>query len=224
MISEDKIRQAAERYEEMLLAELPDEIECEIVFSTEFEKKMDRLCRKSKRSKGMRILKSAACFALVFSLCFGTVLLLPEQVQASVAGWFKEQQGNFIRLFSAGTEEELEIREYELGYLPEGCTFLDSFEQPDGKTTLYVDANGNFLKFIYTYDTGSSELNIGLGEHIHVNAVVSGEPADLYLSVDPEKTSVILWSSDDGSVLFYISALGDRDFLLKLAENVVLKK
>lgn len=84
MISEERLRMAAIQAGKALADSLPEE--CEHTFSPAFEKKMDRLLRKSRRGKHWG-LKRAALFFLAVCLAGGTWLTVDAQAREDLTGW-----------------------------------------------------------------------------------------------------------------------------------------
>ena len=64
MISDERLREAARKVEESMLASLPEPEECEATFSPEFERKMEKLLNRADHPIRKRIMKAVACFLL----------------------------------------------------------------------------------------------------------------------------------------------------------------
>ena len=132
----------------------------------------------------------------------------------------QEQFSFFTGYFSEGDASEYSPKRYEIGWLPEGCLLLDQTELPDGGVLVYVDGDGNILQFSYTYNIGESVLYVGEDGFTYHETTVSGYSADLYLSDDPSQSNALVWVGADGHVLFLITAHGDEETLIRMAESV----
>ena len=122
MISDERLRKAAQKAEESLLASLPDPEDCEATFSPKFERKMEKLIRRTKHPIRHRIMKAVACFLLVVLVGGGSVLTFSVEARAAFIGWVREIRDNYFVYWYTGesknTLEEGAI--YQLTWIPEG--------------------------------------------------------------------------------------------------------
>ena len=110
--------------------------------------------------------------------------------------------------------------EYRLSVIPEGYWELNTINKLDGKRYLYVNDLGQILQFAYTYGDKNSSMFAKAEEYEQYNALVNEWPADIYISIKESETSGIVWQDTNANVLFQISAISDKDGLLKIAETV----
>lgn len=224
MISEERLRLALEEYDEALMAALPDPGECDHRFSPRFQQKMRKLFRRAKHPVAYKALQRAACVLLALLALFGGIIAFNPDVRAAVVDWVREQFGHFSHYYHAGeiTHPPAERAQYELSWLPEGYVLLDTIPEEDCESSFYINASGQLLKFFYYYETEYGPYIKG-DEHIHKTATVGNYTADIYLSLNADNGSVIVWVDPESGVLFHISATVSEDELIQLAASVIEK-
>ena len=119
-------------------------------FSPGFEKKMAHLLRKANHPAIYRILRAAACFVIIVAIGFGSMFAVSAETRELIAGWVSEQYKSFSRYFFTDEAEVDEPAKYQLGWLPDGCEFVTSFEIDGGETYIYTDEQETLIYFTYT--------------------------------------------------------------------------
>ena len=105
MISDERLRKAAQKVEESMLASLPEPEECEATFSPEFERKMKKLIRRTDHPISHRIMKAVACFLLVVLVGGGSVLTLSAEARATFVGWVREVYESYFSYRYTGEDK-----------------------------------------------------------------------------------------------------------------------
>ena len=223
MITDEMLRQAAEEAALSINESLPAPEECHHDFSPKFEKKLRKLEKKVKHPVFYQAMKAAACFLLVVSIGFTSVLAFSPEVRAAVFGWFRSVYESFYEYEFEGDPSGIESAEYQLQWLPDGYT-LTSRETIAGNTDAWYENDaGKQILFSYTGATNDTGLYIDAGEGIHHTADINGNPADIYLDKDLNGRHVIVWIDAKTETLLFINGWLSEDELIQMAESVVIE-
>ena len=217
MISDEMLSQAAQEYEQALLGALPETVPPH-TFSKTFEKKMARLCRKTKHSSTYTAFKRVACAMILVALLGSTAVLSSAEGHATVMGWINMISDRFTQK----TEEPI-AKNYDLKEVPEGYRLAEHSQRNGGGFVLYVDHRGSFLVFDYQYDPDGGSYFMKMENHIHLQETVDGQLMDIYLSQDPAYRNAVVWSVP-GKATFSISAYLEKNDLIALTKKVTPKK
>ena len=213
MISDEMLTQAAQEYEQALLGALPETVPAH-TFSKTFQKKMARLCRKTKHSSAYTAFKRVACAVILVVLLGSTAVLSSAEGHATVMGWINMISDRFTQK----TEEPI-AKNYDLKEVPEGYRLVERSQRKGGGFVLYVDQRGNFLVFDYQYDPDGGSYFMKMENHIHLQETVGGQLLDIYLSQDPAYRNAVVWSVP-GKATFSISAYLEKNDLIALTKKV----
>lgn len=214
MISDELLNEATREYEEALLGALPEDVPPH-TFSKSFEKKMDRICRKSKHSSAYTAFKRVACAMIVVALLGSTAVLSSAEGHATVMGWINMVSGYFTQ--KADTPK---AHSYDLAQVPEGYRLVERSQRKGGGFVLYVDHRGSFLVFDYQYDPDGGSYFMKMENHIHLQETVDGQLMDIYLSQDPAYRNAVVWSVP-GEATFSLSAYMEKNDLIEMTRKVV---
>ena len=214
MISDEMLTQAAQEYEQALLGALPETVPAH-TFSKTFQKKMARLCRKTKHSSAYTAFKRVACAMILVALLGSTAVLSSAEGHATVMGWINMISDRFTQK----TEEPI-AKNYGLKEVPEGYRLAEHSQRRGGGFVLYVDQRGNFLVFDYQYDPDGGSYFMKMENHIHLQETVDGQLMDIYLSQDPAYRNAVVWSVP-GKATFSISAYLEKNDLIALTKKVM---
>jgi len=149
----------------------------------------------------------------------GVIIWMKDHMLFYIAAHFTPEELVYYaeRLQPAPVQEE-EAAHYQLGFVPEGYTFLTENRSPHDHTILYSNEAGRTLSFLYIWDPDGGEAFIKSGD-TQVTTTIHGAKADLMLSSDLSKEGgSIVWTEDE--ILFSISACLTEDELIALAESV----
>ena len=221
------LTEAANDFCDAMLRSLPDPKECNYEFSSRFERKMKRLIHRTNHPVTYRILQRVASFALVIFIGFMMIFAISPTVRAAVLDWIREQYESFITYyFEDGTSLSDGPTTYYISDLPTDYIELTStYDEESGVFVgLYSDPNGNSLYFTYSTIPENADFFIRRENYEIEQLSVSGNPADFYLSIDGTESNGVIWCDDNEKVVFFISAMMDKDDLLGLAESVMPKE
>lgn len=229
MITDKMLAEAALELDRAILASLPNEEDCDHVFSEFFERKMKKLIRRTNHTVAYKVLRYAACVIISFMLAASALIAFNTDVRAAVVGWVQETfEGVYHYFFPAENRAEdaapsSEHVSYSLGWVPDGYTLIDSFEIDTGKTDIYLKDTGDILQF--TYAIGSDSYSVTIAKEGYEEKPISPEEFGIegILSLSPDNNQVS-WIHEDGNIVFTISGLVDENDLIKMAQSVNISK
>ena len=235
MLTDAMLREATAEAERFLLSIVPEDGEPHM-FSKQFERKIQKLIRRTDHPVRYQVMRIAAAVVLAIVTLFGAVMAVSPEARAAVAGWVKSTFFEFYAYSNeaspannASTNENSSVSnpasepvkyEYRLATIPEGYREVEVIEKVDGKVYLYINDLGQILQFTYTDDTINNSLFAKAEKYQRHSAFIHGFVADIYISNNADETSGIVWQDIEADVLFQISAIADREELLKIAQTV----
>lgn len=228
MISDERLREAARKAEESILATLPEPENCEVILSPECESNMKKLIRRTDHLIRHRIMKAVACFLLVILVGGGGILTFSVEARAAAAGWVRdiyESYKTWIVYYYVGEENTAaEDTGYRPTWIPEGYTEQDILELSGQTDIHYVNADNLLITFGYSSNYSAISFYVERdGAELH-QVYIGDIPADLYLDVSEEEPNVLTWYDENTKTIFWIIAQENSDDLIKIAESVVKKK
>lgn len=223
MVTDEVLRQAAWEACMKMNDHLPKPEDCQHDFSKRFLRKMKKLLFRADHPALCRVLRSAACVALVLLLGFGSVLCVSAEARAAVMDWVRQQYESFYEYVFPGTGGTSEPKHYQPGWMPEGYELVTSIEDETGVDYVYCDSEGQMAVFSYYFDPESLKLYIESVEGEYREVEVNGFRAELYLAKDDSSAGDLIWIDENTGIVFCVSAPGGEEVLLKIAENIVEK-
>lgn len=224
MISEEMLKKAAAEADQAIRDSLPAPAECEHEFSPSFERKMRRTFRKAKHPVIYKLPRYAACFVLAVALASGTWLTVDAEARAAFFAWVREQYEAFVeyRFIGEAPQENTTI-EYELTWLPEGFSLQNEQDLDGGTYLTYTDASGQRIMFSYLQGDDAASLFI-ISDYTEIRSTQIGNiHADFYQASEEESSNMLVWSSEEDDLAFYIMADLSEDTMIKLAKGVQKK-
>lgn len=230
MLTDAILREATADAERFLLSIVPEDGEPH-VFSKRFERKMQRLIRRTNHPIRYPVMRAAAVAVLTIVILFGAVMAVSPEARAAVIGWVKGISGVYVEYSKdpdtgyVPTDDPTQPTEpvkyeYRLSSVPEGYRELRVIDGSDRRTYMYINDAGMFLQFTYIYGMQSDSIFIKVENYAQYTAPVNGVSADIYIANAENETSVIIWQDPHSDTLFQITALADRAELIRLAEAV----
>lgn len=221
MISEEKLKKAAEEYEEALLASLPEDIPNHR-FSEDFERKMDKSTKTAKRETVCKPLRRFAYAAVLLLFCSLLIIGIRNNVLAANGFWAKRTFDDYVRYHYVGTPKKDAPENYDLTWSPAG--YMSVAKLKDGDSYIYIwEKDDQAFFFLQLFYRQTGRTGIDTADRICSEETVDGQLYAFYLSENPEAKSDILWI-DENDVLFHITAIGSRDTLLAMAKSVTPAK
>lgn len=222
MISDERLREAARKVEESMLASLPDPEDCKVPSPPEIERKTEKRARRASYPIRHRVLKAAACFLLVVLVGGGSVLTLSADARAAFVTWVKEvYETQFIYRFFQTSEETPSDTVYRPTWVPSDYQITSESLTDDISIIVYQNDSGRLAVFTYFRNTSSPVLNIERdGTETYSQVFVNSMPAELYLDRDNGEANILIWIDENTGVGFCLSASFSDIELIRMAESV----
>ncbi len=221
-LTEDRLRAVAREAGDALdHAPLPEE---DHAFSEKYRRAVRQMEGRSRHPAWSAGLRRVAVILVVLLLPFSGWMTVDAQARGIVFGWIRETIP-FFQTYSSPNDAVIETPvHYELS-VPAGYELIDHYTSDTFCDEYYLDAEGDALSFSYQYvtDSSSSILTVIDKDAQRVDTTVHGNPADLYLSLDPDGSNTIVWTEAATGALIQITATMDQDELTALAEHVTIK-
>lgn len=222
MTVDEILAQAAAEYAEAVNKSLPDPDECTHQFSVGFERKIKNLTRRVNHPMMYRTLRGAASIFLAIMIGFSSLVAVNAEARAVVFGWIRQQYELFYEYLFDGPMDNTESAQFIPGWIPDSYSLESIMEIPGGKYLTYSNATGKLIQFAYTSEKTTSLFVKGV-EYSQQDTVVDKKEAKLYINLDSSESNGIVWESQDGHTLFFISAYLNENELVKMAENISQK-
>ena len=221
MINEEMLKAAAAEADRAIIDSLPAPVECEHVFSQSFQRKMHRTFRKAKYPAIYTLSKYAACFILAAALVGSTWLTVDAEARVSFSVWMRKQYEAFVEYrFVGEAPEDDEISVYELTWLPEGFSLQDEQELGGSTYLTYFDASGQRIIFACLRGDDATSLFV-MSDYEEIRSVQVGSiTADFYQAAEENSSNMLVWSSEENDIVFFIMSDLPEDTMIKMAESV----
>ena len=225
MISDERLREAAQKVEESFLASLPEPEDCEATFSPKFERKMKKLIRRTDHPIRYRIMKAVACFLLVVLIGGGGVLALNAEARAAFVGWVRDiYEDAYETWFVYRHVGEGDVIQEDISYrptwIPAGYVEQAVIDFSEQTYVEYKNNSGSLITFGYSSNTESANAYVKQDGIETYNVSVGDIPADLYVDSTKGEASVLIWTDSQTNTILWIIAPLDNNELIKIAESV----
>lgn len=225
MITDEMLRIAAAEASQAICDSLPRPEECDHQFSPRFERKMRRVLRRVRHPVAYKYLRRAACFLVAVMLVGASWITVDAEARGAFFAWVRHQYENFVEYRFEGPvpNDEMTTR-YTPTWLPDGYeeTKVQSAEGTSSRT--YSNRDGQAIHFMCSLGADATSLFV-VSEQMTLEEVSVGtQEADFYQDADPQNANVLVWHSESGDILFWISASLPRDEMVKIAESIELKE
>lgn len=224
MITDEMLRIAAAEADQAIRNSLPNPDECEHHFSPRFERKMKRVIRRGSHPVAYKFFHQVACLLVVVTLVGASWLTVDAEARGAFFAWVRQQYENFVeyRFEGLAPDEEMTAN-FAPTWLPEGYEEYEVHSAGGTSAKTYLNSDGQAIHFMYSLGADVTSLFV-VSEQMTIEKVFVGtQEADFYLDADPQNANVLVWYSESGDILFYISASLPRDVMVKIAESTVPK-
>lgn len=165
-------------------------------------------------------LSKVACVFLAVLLTGSAVLTFSVEARAAFFGWVREQVETYYMYFFEGNAAVTEPAKYELGWMPENCIFVTSYETAGGEVYIYTDERDTLIQFSYTSEPDNEKVYVDYVEYTEKQVSINGNTASLFIAPSEDNTDGIVWTDPNTNTLFFISGHFDQETFIKIAENV----
>lgn len=165
-------------------------------------------------------LSKVACVFLAVLLTGSAVLTFSVEARAAFFGWVREQVETYYMYFFEGNAAVTEPAKYELGWMPENCIFVTSYETAGGEVYIYTDERDTLIQFSYTSEPDNEKVYVDCVEYTEKQVSINGNTASLFIAPSEDNTDGIVWTDPNTNTLFFISGHFDQETFIKIAENV----
>ena len=169
-------------------------------------------------------LSRVACVFLAVLLTGSAVLTFSVEARAAFFGWVREQVETYYMYFFEGSAAVTEPAKYELGWMPENCIFVTSYETAGGEVYIYTDERDTLIQFTYTSEPDNEKVYVDYAEYTEKQVTINGNTASLFIAPSEDNTDGIVWTDPNTNTLFFISGHFDQETFIKMAENVKEKE
>lgn len=165
-------------------------------------------------------LSKVACVFLAVLLTGSAVLTFSVEARAAFFGWVREQVETYYMYFFEGNAAVTEPAKYELGWMPENCIFVTSYETAGGEVYIYTDERDTLIQFTYISEPDNEKVYVDCVEYTEKQVSINGNTASLFIAPSEDNTDGIVWTDPNTNTLFFISGHFDQETFIKIAENV----
>lgn len=165
-------------------------------------------------------LSKVACVFLAVLLTGSAVLTFSVEARAAFFGWVREQVETYYMYFFEGEAAVADPAKYELGWMPENCIFVTSYETAGGEVYIYTDERDTLIQFTYTSEPDNEKVYVDYAEYTEKQVTINGNTASLFIAPSEDNTDGIVWTDPNTNTLFFISGHFDQETFIKIAENV----
>ena len=165
-------------------------------------------------------LSKVACVFLAVLLTGSAVLTFSVEARAAFFGWVREQVETYYMYFFEGEAAVADPAKYELGWMPENCIFVTSYETAGGEVYIYTDERDTLIQFTYTSEPDNEKVYVDYAEYTEKQVTINGNTASLFIAPSEDNTDGIVWTDPDTNTLFFVSGHFDQETFIKIAENV----
>lgn len=220
MITDAELRSAAAKAAQKINDSLPAPSECNHKYSKKFENKMHKILFQLEHPIRKHILQTAACFLLILSLGFGSVMVVSAEAREAVIEWIRCAYETVYVYFTEGspTSSRGYDEKYIVKWVPDGYTLITQQDAGNGNIYLFQNEKKEDLCFQYMNASDGGSLMIEKGTGITQQIEFNNHSADIYIAGDSDEYNIITWKIDD--VLFCISGNLSEDELVQMAKSV----
>ncbi|AZT89581.1 DUF4367 domain-containing protein [Caldicellulosiruptor changbaiensis] len=217
--TEDMLKEAVIKADIYEIETLPTDDEIEYEFSNEFERKMERLIRRSKTRNligGMAFLRRRVVALIAAIIILFASAMSVSAVRAAVFEFITEVYEKFTHIFFNESRSSQDAADgfaiYEPAYIPEGFKLVN--KNTDGLVLLEYEKENDFISYSQQCLENVS-ININT-EGVKLEELeFKGLPAKYYSNQGVQN---LVWYDD--KYMYTVSSTLDRDIVFKIAESV----
>lgn len=197
---------------------VPSEDEIEYEFSPEFNKKMEKLIKKSSHGwfskSGRRFLPLVAMISVLIAL-----IMSASGLREPIASFIEERFNNEIVFsFSGGSHGTIE-QKFKMKYIPDGFEQVSHTAYPAEIKTEYVNSENKKSITLYQNLTALSVSAYDYTNGKGTTKTINGSEVFIYRLKNGE-TSTAAWDCDDSSLICVFNGQFEEDEIIKIVESI----
>lgn len=222
----DALLEAARLDGEAALAALPGEPE----FSRDYLRAREcllhapfRYARRRAMPRRQSALRYAACALVALGLSAALVLAANPAARAWVVRMWNTWHPEYTEYqFQGDGGEPAPLGVWRPTYVPEGYVEWDRHETDTLRSIYYVNKEKYLLSLTYRPLSNSGSMLLDNEHSIFRQGMVHDIPADLYIGIEQDDVSTVIWVDESKDVIFSVDGVLDEAELLRVAESVAL--
>ena len=197
-------------------------------FSTKYlawEKKFLRnpqaFAQRALRPVWQTALRSAACFLLVVSLSFGSLMAFSPQARAWIVSWFVKSYSDHVEYRFAGDYTPIteNLQNWTPTYLPDGYVQTDFIDLPGVISILYNNDDPSMeIEFSYQLMSNVGE-QLDNERHTPSPITIRGMQGEFWEATDGSQ-NFLVWFDEESKHAFLLMSRQPKNELIKIAESV----
>lgn len=211
---------------EAALAALPGEPD----FSREYLRARKRLlhnpfryARRRSRFGYKAVLWYAACALVTLCLSAALVLAANPAARAWVVRMWNTWRPEYTEYqFQGDGTEPAPLGVWRPTYVPEGYVEWDKHETGTLRSIYYVNKEKYLLSLTYRPVSNSGSMLLDNEHSIFRQGTVHDMPADLYIGIEQDDVSTVIWVDESKDIIFSVDGVLDEAELLRVAESIAL--
>ena len=224
--SDEALRAAAQAVRESMLRALEEEEPEEHSFSELFLEKMRKLVAIDwQRLRRRAVWQRVAGIILGILIGSGFFLAFNAEARADFMSWVRSTYENSIlyEFFQGTKKEEAVLPEIEFTWLPGEYEIQEIYNDGHSMTILITSADDSMMLNCWLV-ADSDHLEVFTEDYDRTEMVVSNKEAEFFQPKNPKTASVAVWTNQDNSIMFYLSAHHPKEIMLQVAEGIIEKK
>jgi hypothetical protein len=164
-----------------------------LAWENKFLRNPQAFAQRALRPLWKTVLRSAACFLLVVSLSFGSLMAFSPQARAWVGSWFTEWYEDHVTYRFTGENLPTEaLRDWALGYLPEGYVQTNYIDLPGVVSILYNnDDPTTEIEFSYQLLTEGGSKHLDNERHTPSPVSIHGIQGEFWEATDGSQNFLV---------------------------------
>lgn len=175
---------------------------------------------RASRPQWQRVLRTAACFLVVFSVTFGAIMAGSPTARAAVIRWVTREASDHVAYDFEGAVPNDPLGLWEPSYLPAGYS-RDKVVDLEVVMSIYYETDDPDMWLIFDYHWIANGMGENLDDEHHTitDVSVNGMFGQLFTATDGSQ-NMLLWLDEANSRSFLLISRLPCDTLLDIAESV----
>ena len=192
-----------------------------LAWERKFLRSPQAFAQRTLRPMWQTTLRSAACFLLVVSLSFASLMAFSPQARAWVASWFTEWHEDHVTYrFTGETLPTEALRDWAPTYLPDGYVQTDFIDLPGVVSILYNNDDPTMeIEFSYQLLTEGGGEHLDNERHTPSPITIRGMQGEFWEATDGSQ-NFLVWFDEESKHAFLLMSRQPKNELIKIAESV----